>query len=158
MKNIFIIPIFFFCVFSSWAVDEKQAASIVASAQRDIDAANAGWLPAMRKHDAVAIPSAYAVNGIFITPDGKSVEGKDAIQKMYEERFKTSGSKILSGSIVKDGTTYAGDRIYEWGHAYFEAVAADPGSKPVKKGGAYLTVWEKGSDSHWYISRNLAFK
>jgi hypothetical protein len=48
-------------------------------------------------------------------------------------------------------------RIAEWGRAWIEFAPAHDGEAPLRRGGSYLTVWERGTDGHWRITRNVAF-
>ena len=45
----------------------------------------------------------------------------------------------------------------EWGHAWVDQEPASGTGPPVRTGGAYLTVWDRGADGHWRITRNLTF-
>jgi uncharacterized protein (TIGR02246 family) len=131
--------------------------SIIVSARADIEAANNGWVPALRARDGAAIAAAYTDDGLFIARDGSVTRGRDAITAMYEARFPKM-REILDGAVVQDGVTAVSDStIYEWGHAWIEMVPANAGEPPVRSGGSYLTVWQRGSDGHWHITRNIAF-
>ena len=136
--------------------ETMNAASILASARADIDAANAAWLPGLRNRDAQSIAAAYADDGLFIAPDGTVTRGRAAIIEMYNSRFPHL-REILSGDVVQDGVVAAApDVIYEWGHAWLEMAPAESGQRPVRTGGAYLTIWQRSSDGHWRITRSVA--
>jgi ketosteroid isomerase-like protein len=130
---------------------------VLASARADIDAANAAFLPGLRRRDAAMIVAAYADSGLFVAGDGTVTRGRDAVARMYASRFPRL-REIVDGGVVQDGLTAASaDRIYEWGHAWLATASATPGAPPVRSGGAYLTVWQRGGDGHWHIARNLAW-
>jgi len=130
---------------------------ILASARTDIDAANAAWLPGLRNHDAAAIAAAYSDDGLFIARDGAVTRGRSAIARMYAARFPKLHD-IRAGAVVQGGLTVIGPtRIAEWGEAWLELAPDTKGAKPVRSGGRYLTVWQRESDGHWRIVRNLAF-
>ena len=132
------------------------ASEVLASAKNDIDAANAAWLPGLRNRDAAAITAAYADDAIFIAPDGTVTRGRAAITAMYAARFPKL-REILGGDVVQDGTAViSASLIYEWGHAWLEVAPERAGDKPVRGGGAYLTVWQRSAGGHWNITRNLA--
>ena len=134
-----------------------DTAAILASARPEIDAANAAWLPGLQHRDAAAIAAAYADSGLFIAGDGTVIRGRDAVAHMYAARFPRL-RPIRAGGIVQDGLTVLGaSRIAEWGHGWLEMEAERAGAPPVRSGGSYLTVWERQSDGHWRIVRNLAF-
>ena len=134
-----------------------DTAAIMASARAEIDAANAAWVPGLRKRDAAMIVAAYADSGLFVAADGSVTRGRDAIAQMYASRFPRM-REIIDGGVVQEGLAVASpDRIYEWGRAWLTVAAATPGAPPVRGGGAYLTVWQRGADGHWRIARNLAW-
>jgi ketosteroid isomerase-like protein len=133
-----------------------DTAAVLASARPDIEAANAAWIPGLRRRDAASIVAAYADSGIFVSPDGTVVRGRAAVAAMYAARFPRL-REIRAGAVVQDGLAAAGPAlVYEWGHAWLEMAPAAAGGAPVRSGGAYLTVWRRESDGHWHIARNLA--
>jgi ketosteroid isomerase-like protein len=134
-----------------------DTAAILASARPEIDAANAAWLPGLQHRDAAAIAAPYADSGLFVAADGTVIRGRDAVAHMYAARFPRL-RPIRAGGIVQDGlTVLAASRIAEWGHGWLEMEPEHAGAPAVRSGGSYLTVWERQSDGHWRIVRNLAF-
>jgi uncharacterized protein (TIGR02246 family) len=130
--------------------------AILASARPEIEAANAAWLPGLRNRDAQAIAAAYADSGLFIAPDGSVTRGREAIARMYAARFPKLRA-IRFGAVVQGGLTLLSPtRIAEWGQAWLEMESRAKGGPPVRSGGSYLTVWQRESDGHWRIVRNLA--
>ena len=129
------------------------AEKLLAAAHATIDAANADWVPAMKRRDARAIAAFYAVDGTFIKADGESVRGRAAVEIMYADRM-TSDFVLKSGTLVQDGVVVAGDLIYEWGHAETEF---ERGGKAGRAGGKYLTVWRRNDAGKWEIIRNVVF-
>ena len=134
-----------------------DTAAILASARPEIDAANAAWLPGLQHRDADAIAAAYADSGLFVAGDGTVTRGRVAVARMYAERFPRL-RPIRAGAVVQDGLTVLGPtRIAEWGHAWLELAPERRGDPPERRGGTYLTVWQREADGHWRILRNLAF-
>ena len=130
-----------------------QQEDLLAQARPTIEAANNDWIPAMKRKDAKAIASFYAPDGVFVGPDGKPVVGRDAVEAMYAGSIE-KGFQFLRGGLVQDGVVLVpGPMIYEWGHAEIEV---ERNGKVVHSGGNYLTVWKRGADGTWQISRNLA--
>ncbi len=145
---------------TSPATSRSQApldtAAILSSARHEIDEANAGWFPALQRRDAAGIAGAYADSGLFIGPDGTIVRGREAVARMYVARLARM-PRALAGGIVQGGITVAGpDTIYEWGSGWLELAPSTPGGQPIRSGGRYLTVWQRGSDGHWRIIRNVS--
>jgi uncharacterized protein (TIGR02246 family) len=138
---------------SSPALD---TAAILASARPEIDEANKAWVPGLRQRNADMIAAAYADSGLFIAPDGTVTRGRTAVTQMYTARFPRL-REIRDGAVIQDGVAVvSAESVYEWGHAWLLMAAATPGGPPVRSGGAYLTVWQRQSDGHWRIVRNLA--
>jgi ketosteroid isomerase-like protein len=133
-----------------------KAASIVEAARSEIEAANAAWVRGMQQHQSAPIVDAYLEDGVFVTDDGQTIRGRAAIAQMYEQRLSRIGT-VLGGRVVQDGMQAAGDRIYEWGHAWLELAAPRSGDPPLKRGGHYLTIWQRDATAggHWRILRNV---
>jgi ketosteroid isomerase-like protein len=134
-----------------------DTAAILGSARPEIDAANAAWLPGLRRRDADAIVAAYADSGLFVAGDGTVTRGRAAIARMYAARFPRM-RPIRDGAVVQDGLTALGaTRIAEWGPAWLDLEPERAGGPAVRSGGTYLTIWQRDADGHWRIHRNLAF-
>jgi len=132
-----------------------DSAAVLASAHPDIDAANRAWVPGLRQRNAALLASAYADSGLFIAPNGAVIRGRAAIARMYEARFPGLRT-IRQGAVMQDGlVVVSADCVYEWGHAWLEQEGSTPGGPPVRDEGPYLTVWQRQSDGHWRIVRNL---
>jgi uncharacterized protein (TIGR02246 family) len=139
------------------AATKLDTAAILRSARPEIEAANAAWLPGLKQHNANAIVAPYADSGLFIQPDGSVIRGRAAIAKMYVDRFPRLAG-IRDGAIVQGGLAVVGPGlIYEWGNGWLELAPRTPGGQPVRSGGTYLTVWQRSTDGHWRIVRNLTF-
>jgi ketosteroid isomerase-like protein len=134
-----------------------DTAAILASARPDIEAANAAWLPGLRTRNAALIAAAYADSGLFIAAGGAVTRGRAAVAQLYAARFPHLRT-IRAGGVVEDGlTVISPSRVVEWGHAWLEQDPATGTGSPARSGGAYLTVWNRGADGHWRITRNLTF-
>ena len=93
----------------------------------------------------------YAVNGIFVGPDGGEIRGRDAVRAMYA---KPRAVKVLKASIHSDGRVAADpDDVYEWGTA---RMTVERDSKSKQASGRYLTVWHR-EGKQWLITHNIAF-
>lgn len=126
--------------------------TLIASARQAIEAANAGWLPAMERGDAASVAAAYAVDGVLITSKGAAIRGRPAIAALYRSEMARLG-RVSGGGLVQEGVTVSGGLIYEWGHGWL-AFTQKSGSRRVSSG-PYLTVWRRGTDGSWAIIRNL---
>ena len=132
------------------------AASAVAATpdsnlEKAVARANAEWAAAMKTGDAAVIAAPYTDDAVFVLADGKSLQGRAAVERMYRDGFQKGGpastTKIDSKSLVRDG-----DMAYESGYAEVGVVRQ---GKPVTRGSRYLTVWQAQSDGAWKILRNI---
>lgn len=130
-----------------------QGAQVPADARAAIAAANADWIPAMKRQDAAAVAAPYAEDGVFVNASGVVVTGRDAVAQLMRDRFTQMGH-VVDGRIVQDGLTRQGTLIYEWGHA--DLTISRDGAPPQRSTGRYLTVWQKGAAGKWQIVRNLS--
>ena len=133
-----------------------DSAAVVAAALPDIEAANADWIPGLQTRDADRIVRAYADTGVFVTADGRNVRGRAAIAEMYRSRFPKLAPTLRGEVTPVRIWAFAPDVVVEAGHAWLEQQGSEPGAKPVRGGGAYVTVWQRGADGHWHIARNIA--
>jgi uncharacterized protein (TIGR02246 family) len=127
----------------------------VASATPAIDRANAAWLADIRSGNADGLAQAYADDGLFVLPDGRTIQGKTAIRAFYAARAAAKDS-IVGGELHSLGrSAVRPDLVLEWGEGSLR-VRADDGSIGTR-GGPYVTLWQRQSDGVWRIVRNLVF-
>ena len=116
--------------------------------------ANKEWEAAIQTGDADALSRPYHEDGVFVGPDGNAVRGRSAIRAMYAGRT-ASKARIVAATIQSEGRVAAGpNEVYEWGSGWMFTQSAD-GTR-AKRGGRYLTVWQRQTDGTWVITRNLA--
>lgn len=125
--------------------------TLIASARNAIEAANAGWVPAMKRGDAAAVAADYADDGILLTSNGAAFRGRTAIAARYQTALAQMG-RVVGGGLVQEGVTVSGGMIYEWGHGW---LAFQKDGKRKQSSGAYFTVWRRDPDGSWRILRNL---
>ncbi|WP_269713643.1 YybH family protein [Caulobacter sp. NIBR2454] len=136
-------------------VQAAAPADDLAAAKPAIDAANADWIPAMKAKDPRRIAEPYAADAVSIGADGSVTQGREALQASLSARFASMG-EVIGGAIAQDDVkSVQPGLIYEWGHGAVEVRAAN-GEKR-SGGGRYLSVWRRGDDGVWRISRNLSF-
>jgi uncharacterized protein (TIGR02246 family) len=129
--------------------------AVSAEADTAIRAANAQWLPAMKRRDVAAILAPYAEDALFVTSEGEALRGRASIADLYRKRLAAIAA-VTGGDIVSDGRVVAAsDLVYEWGHASLVLTRKD--GTQAKGGGPYLTVWRRDSSGHWLIIRNVVF-
>ncbi len=114
----------------------RSEAVSAAEAARDREQALTFWAP-----DALVQPSA-----------GPQIQGRDAVSKLYQFFFDSTGLKSFSGKSAGFVVAASGDMAYETGvnRMTFGTPTGD-----VLDVGKYLAVWKK-VDGTWYIAA-LAF-
>jgi uncharacterized protein (TIGR02246 family) len=125
----------------------------VSDATPFIERANSEWSLAMKSGDADAIAEPYAIDAVFVTVDGDAVRGRTAIRDFYRSRL--SGKlPVVSATIERQGVA-AGDKnlVYEWGVGTVTRRSA--GGTLERRGGSYLTVWQRHESGQWEIIRNV---
>lgn len=149
-----LLPLSWLALRSSAATRPARAdpVAIIASARNAIEAANAGWLPAMEHGDAAAVAAAYAKDGVLVLANGTAIHGRSAIAARYRAEIAQLG-RVVGGRLVQEGVTVSGGLIYEWGHGWLTFQQKD--GKRRTSAGPYLTVWHRGRDGTWRIIRNL---
>ncbi len=130
------------------------AGAVPADARAAIERANNDWLPAMRRRDAKAIAEIYADDGVFVLPNGDSVKGRAAIERLMRDRFSRT-DPVVGGELRQDDLVVAGSMIYEWGHAELD-LAGGANQTPSHVTARYLTVWQRDASGRWRIIRNLS--
>lgn len=135
-----------FCV-TATAIAARSEDALHAAVRK----ANGEWAAAMKTGDAAVIAAPYTDSAVFVLADGRSLQGRAAVERMYREGFQKGGpatsTTITSRSLVRDG-----DLAYESGYADVGVVRD---GKPVTRGGRYLTVWQRQADGAWKILRNI---
>ena len=130
-------------------------ANVPKSAVADIAAVNQDWVEGLKSGDADRIVLAYADDALFVLTDGKVLKGRAAIRDLYAKGMNPK-TRVSAAGVDSEGELLSGSGdICEWGSAWASANRAN--GDPAKRSGAYLTVWHKGADGHWRISKNIAF-
>lgn len=145
------LPLFLALPSSAATMTSPDPVTLIASARNAIEAANAGWLPAMERGDAAAVAADYADDGILLTSKGEALRGRAAIAARYRAELAGMG-RVVGGGLVQEGVTVSGGMIYEWGHGW---LAFQKDGKRRVSSGPYFTVWRRDSDGSWRILRNL---
>ena len=140
------LPLLLLALPSSAATMQAASAdpvTTIASAREAIETANSSWLPQMERGDAAGVAAAYSDDGVLLTANGTALRGRAAIAARY---------RVVDGGLVQEGVTVSGGLIYEWGHGW---LAFQKEGKRQVSSGPYFTVWRRGPDGSWRISRNL---
>jgi uncharacterized protein (TIGR02246 family) len=139
---------------SANAQDLKQnTTDAVADAMPTIRLANSEWMTAMRSGDADTIAKPYALDAVFVTPNGDCIRGRTLIREFYRSRL-SGKSSIIAATLERQGTVTADNGlVLEWGVGVVTARSAD-GNVTTRRSN-YLSVWRHEEDGRWEISRNV---
>jgi uncharacterized protein (TIGR02246 family) len=136
------------------AQDLKQRTSdAVADAMPTIRLANSEWVTAMRSGDADAIAKPYALDAVFVTPNGDCIRGRTPIRDFYRSRL-SGKSSIVSATLEQQGTVGADQGlVFEWGVGVVTSRSTE-GTLATRRS-TYLSVWRREEDGRWEILRNV---
>ena len=139
---------------SATAEDLKQnTTDAVAEAMPTIRLANSEWMTAMRSGDADAIAKPYALDAVFVTPNGDCIRGRSLIRDFYRSRLGGKSS-IISATIDRQGTVTADNGlVVEWGVGVVTARSTE-GNVTAHRS-TYLSVWKREDNGRWEILRNV---
>ena len=132
---------------------KQHSNDVVADAMPTIRLANSEWISAMRSGDADAIAKPYALDAVFVAPDGNCIRGRTPIRDFYRSRL-SGKSWIVSASLEQQGVV-AAERglVFEWGVGVVTARSTE--GTVVTRRSTYLSVWRREEDGRWEILRNV---
>lgn len=105
---------------------------------------------AYNSNDAAAVAAHYADDAILMLPNRPAIEGRQAIQAMFEAYFKEKATKIAHTPLE---TQVAGDWAYERGNIT-ETVTPKSG-KPMENSLKYLVILKRQPDGSWKVYRDM---
>jgi uncharacterized protein (TIGR02246 family) len=134
------------------ASSPKTAAQSVTTqpARASIDAVVAQFVKEFNSKDAAAAASHYAEDAAAFPPDQPRVEGRQNIQKMWQEVMDASVSDLTLTTIEVEES---GNLALESGTLSFKAPGQD--GKPTNIAGKYVVVWKKAADGTWQLYRDI---
>jgi uncharacterized protein (TIGR02246 family) len=135
-----------------WLFSQQNDTTYLQQGRRYINEINQDYERALKQGDFQAIALPYGSEGVFVTIDGKSIIGKDAIQQYYQERAMAL-AKVSSLDFQQQGLVPVGPYLYEWGWIQFHF---SKNSGLASRSGHYMTVWRKDAEGRWKILRNLS--
>ncbi len=119
--------------------------------RRGIDAANAVYLDAFRRGDAVALASVYDEDAAQLRPGGQVVRGRAAIAASLAPLLQRI--HFINGSITSSSLWHVDDLVYDVGHYTF--VFQPEGKDTLVERSRYLNVWRRQADGTWRIWRDV---
>ena len=134
------------CQTTSKTDEKKDAAADTAA----VNAIRGKFSTAFNSNDAAALAALYADDAIVMLANQPAVEGRPAIQSLYEAMFKANAVKV---AITPLETQVAGDWAYDRGNA---TTTMTPNSgKPAEESVKYLVVLKRVPGGLWKVYRNI---
>ncbi|WP_420237983.1 polysaccharide deacetylase family protein [Telmatobacter bradus] len=107
------------------------------------------WADNLRSKQVEASVAAYAPNAVFLQPDGSTVQGTDALRKLYTTGTATYDSRIL---FFLSKVTVADDKATDAGQ-YRELLTSRADGKRQMIQGGYTTEYQRTADGKWLIAK-----
>ena len=104
------------------------------------------YAAAFNSNDAEAVANFYTEDAVLMLPGIPAIQGRQAIQAMFEEYFKQNAAKIKHTPL---DTQVAGDWAYERGKIR-EAVTSRAG-QPLERSLKYLAILKRQADGAWKV-------
>ena len=105
---------------------------------------------AFNSGDGASVAALYTEDGMLLPPDAKPVNGRQNIQKFWQETFD-AGVTGITIEIVESGAR--GDTAYEIGT--YSLKAPGENDKLVTVFGKYVVVWQYDTDGQWRLHRDI---
>ena len=128
----------------------------VAADTAAINALGDQYAAAVNSNDAAAVAATYADDAIMMDPGEAAIEGKQAIQAVYEARAKENAGKTVAFTFAftQLETQVAGDWAYDRGN--YTVTVTPKSGKPMERSNKYLTIYKRQPDGSWKIYRDIS--
>lgn len=119
------------------------------TAREAIEKGAEAWPAAFNAGDAAAVAALYSENAMLLPPDATQVQGRQAIQDMFQS-WIDDGYKNIKFDLVE--IEDSGDLAYEVG--LFSVDYPVEGDQMATATGNYLVVWKREADGVWRLYRD----
>lgn len=116
----------------------------------DIEAANKAFADAYNAGDAKGVAAKYTEDAALLPPDGKRVDGQEAIATFWKGAMDGGLKNLTLKSVEVDSRE---DLAFEVGA--FTLDAPGEGGAMTTVAGKYIVVWKKGDDGIWRLHRDI---
>lgn len=124
--------------------------AIAGTPAEDIEAANKAFADAYNAGDAKGVAAKYTEDAALLPPDGKRVDGQDAIANFWKGAVD-GGLKNLTLTTVEVDSRE--DLAFEVGTFTLDAPGGSGTMTTVA--GKYVVVWKKGEDGVWRLHQDI---
>lgn len=114
--------------------------------RKAVEAANAEWVAAFNRGDAVAVAALYTEGATLMPPDREMVRGRQGIQEFWQGGIQRGlkDAVLTTVEVQADGNT-----AYKIGRVSLTVHAKDQAPKPIS--GKYVVVWKRQADGSWKL-------
>lgn len=116
----------------------------------DIEAANKAFADTYNAGDAKGVAAKYTEDAALLPPDGKRVDGQDAIAAFWKGAMDGGLKNLTLTTVEVDSRD---DLAFEVGA--FTLDAPGEGGAMTTVAGKYIVVWKKGEDGVWRLHRDI---
>jgi uncharacterized protein (TIGR02246 family) len=134
------------CQSASKPDEQKDAAADLAA----VNALRGKFSTVFNSNDAASLAAMYADDAIVMVANQPAVEGRQAIQSMYEAMFKANTVKV---ALTPLETQVAGGWAYDRGNA--TTTVTPKAGKPLEESGKYLVVLKRLPGGLWKVYREI---
>jgi uncharacterized protein (TIGR02246 family) len=117
---------------------------------QDLDELRNRYIEATNANDAAAVAQLHAENARLLPPGSDAVEGRQAIEAHFAERFEMSSPSNFT--IQSTETRELGDALLDFGTYSMDATIA--GAQELTVTGKYVALVEE-SDGEWLITLQI---
>jgi uncharacterized protein (TIGR02246 family) len=123
---------------------------IAGTPAEDIEAANKAFADTYNAGDAKGVAAKYTEDAALLPPDGKRVDGQDAIAAFWKGAMDGGLKNLPLTTVEVDSRD---DLAFEVGA--FTLDAPGEGGAMTTVAGKYIVVWKKGEDGVWRLHRDI---
>jgi ketosteroid isomerase-like protein len=121
------------------------------SADSEIARLRSEWARNLHEKNVAQSVAEYAEDADFLQPDGTRVEGRAAIQSLFETVTATFDSTLVFTSVHVE---QSGGLAFDSG-TYRETLVTRSTGKSVDTRGSYLTVYRRSKSGEWLIVEQM---
>lgn len=147
MKKILLTIVVVTTLFACKNTSETKTNFDLATAKKEIEAANTNLSDALAKGDSIAVGNAYTLDAKLLYADAPAVEGRAKIQSQWAKSITIGANhlKISTLEVWGDEKAITEEGIYEF---------KSKDDKPIAVG-KYIVIWKK-EDGKWKLHRDMA--
>jgi uncharacterized protein (TIGR02246 family) len=109
---------------------------------------------ALDSRDAERAASFYCADALFVTSGRPPAEGREAVQRVFEEDFRAPGFKLVL--VVERVEVAASDDMAVVRGTFRVSFSTPDQGTPVKVRGSYLQVLRRDAEQRWRVAIDIS--